>query len=546
MDANRAGESSLPAAGISSVNVSFASPQSSIVSSLSATRVVNILIQNGFSSSSLLVDGDGSLDLTRLKLKQLKAVSKSLNTAEEDFNMPKSGARKIEWVNAIADFFRLSLDNGVRTSAAKARRSPAKAASQKASNDRKPAAKRTTATSTNSIHSDEAMAKALQQQYMQDDMNQLMGFGGALASNASLLTNTLSYNVAARHHPLDLPNDASVAGLKRPANPRSAASNNAKQPKHAPVKVKKEPYHHATSTSSHSLPHEEDGDRPRDARESSLVETMRSMGFTDNREILSGIRAVAAQREEVSIIAAAGWSSQDHVEAAMMWIISQREEAAEARKEDEARFSSERVDAEMMQRRKEEREKEMMSSDLQDLLGSVEGEIVISSKYFPHSVILQSGPTKQMFATLSSVTDSVKAARARKEVLRFLKLEKKATDWYGRVLPYSFFHHSVKSRFESWAGKLLQTSNGFSSDQISQLLQKEGDDLEKALYNLSEQEEGGVANVPKVFLQAERDAALKGLPTKETRDFDDEIEVLQHSSSKPSEKQQPVEVIEIS
>jgi len=95
-------------------------------------------------------------------------------------------------------------------------------------------------------------------------------------------------------------------------------------------------------------------------------------------------------------------------------------------------------------------------------------------------------------------------------------------------------------------GKLLQTSNGSSSDQISQLLQKEGDDLEKALYNLSEQEEGGVANVPKVFLQAERDAALKGLPTKEMRDFDDEIEVLQHSSSKPSEKQQPVEVIEIS
>ena len=550
MCSNKDGDAKLPTAGY----VSCSPPQSSILSSNSARRVVNILNQNGFSStSSLLIDGDCNLDLTRLNVKQLKAVSKTLNMTEELFNMPKSGARKFEWVNAIADFFRSSLVNGVNNpsttganagkrapaAAAKSRKSPNKASSQRASYERKSAAKKTTSNHTNSISSDEAMARALQQQYMQDDMDQLMGFGGALSSNASLMTNTVSHNVAS---PI-VPNDASVAGLKRPANPSLAASNNVKQPKHNPVKVKKEPYHHVSSTNSNSISHEEDGDRPRDVRETSLLETMRNMGFTDDREILSGIRAVAAQREEVSIVAAAGWSSQDHVEAAMMWIISQREEQDEARKEDEARVSSERADADMMQRRKEEREIEMMNSDLQDLIGSVDEEIVMSSKYFPHSVVLQSEKVKQIFTTISSVNDSIKATHARKAVLRYLKLEKKATDWYGHVLPYSFFHYSAKSRFES-----MQNSNG-ANDQICQQLLQECDDLEKALYNLSEQEEGGMANVPKVFLQAQRDAALKGLPTKEILDCDDEIEVLEKSSSetKSSKKQKKeVEIIEIS
>lgn len=547
---NRDGDAKLPTAG----SVSFSPPQSSsILSSTSARRVVNILNQNGFSStSSLLIDGDCNLDLTRLNVKQLKVVSKSLNMTEALFNIPKSGARKYEWVNAIADFFRLSLVNGVNnpsttganagkrapSTAAKSRKSPTKASSHSAAYERKSAAKKTTSNHTNSVSSDEAMARALQQQYMQDDMNQLMGFGGALSSNASLMASTVSHNVAS---PI-VPNDASVAGLKRPANPSLAASNNAKQPKHT-AKVKKEPYHHVSLFNSNSISHEEDGDRPRDVRETSLLETMRNMGFTDDREILSGIRAVAAQREEVSIVAAAGWSSQDHVEAAMMWIISQREEQDEARKEDEARVSSERVDAEVMQRRKEAREIEMMNSDLQDLLGSVDEEIVMSSKYFPNSVLLQSGKVKQIFATISSVNDSIKATHARKAVLRYLKLEKKATDWYGHVLPYSFFHYSAKSRFES-----MQNSNG-ANDQICQQLLQECDDLEKALYNLSEQEEGGMANVPKVFLQAQRDAALKGLPTKEILDCDDEIEVLEKSLSetKSSKKQEKeVEIIEIS
>lgn len=93
----------------------------------------------------------------------------------------------------------------------------------------------------------------------------------------------------------------------------------------------------------------------------------------------------------------------------------------------------------------------------------------------------------------------------------------------------------------------MKTSGGYS-DQISQWLTKECDELEKALYNLSEQEETGMANVPKVFIQAQRDAQKQGLPIEEKRDLDDDdIEVIDHpiSNTVSVKKQQPMDVIEI-
>lgn len=536
--------------------VNISCPMQTIVASHAARLIVDLLNDNvRDASSSIFVSDDDCLDLKRLTVNQLKIVAKKLNATEE-FRMPRSGARKYEWVDAIADFFfRQNFGNEVinsagtssgkvtGTSIAKAQVS-SKATTTTSHKDRKPAAKKSCARvnrSTNlTVDSDEAMARVLQQQYTQEDIrSQVMALDGI--HPASVGTASCCFDGVKTDRPMNgaqlppfLTTTEAAAGLKRPANPSSKIS--AKQQRYASVKVKKEPPP-ANSTDAHSLSHEEDSDRPRDIRESSLLDTMRNMGFSDNREILSGIRAVAV----------AGWSAQEHVEAAMMWIISQREEAAEARKEDEARVSSLTADAEMIQLRKDERELEMMSSDLTDVLGSVEEEIGIDSKYFPHSVILQSGPTRQMFATIASMNDSAVAAHARKEVLRYLKLEKKASDWYGRFLPYSFFHHSAKSRFESWAEELMKTSGGYS-DQISQWLTKECDELEKALYNLSEQEETGMANVPKVFIQAQRDAQKKGLPIEEKRDLDDDdIEVIDHpiSNTVSVKKQQPMDVIEI-
>ena len=540
MDHSRSG-----LAHLHDMTTSTAQRQSSIVCAGAMRRIVNILGENDIvlSTSTLLsVDRNGSLDIMLLNLKQLKAVAKTLNASAEEFNMPKSGAKKFVWVNTIAGFFNRSHCNAANALAgfdscngvaAGVLRSPLKAAAHTAPNQ----AKSSAVIKTN--------AAASYSQYNQNGMNQLMGINETLPSNGliTLSANQMSQSTATVSQYPPIPLDAPVTGIKRSATQRMPASVNPKHFKHATVKIKKEPYEyrHVASTTARSLSSGEDGDRPRDDRESALVETMRNMGFTNDREILSGLRAVEAQREEVSIVAAVGsLSSKEHVEAAMMWIISQREEAEEARKEDEARYSSERAEAEMVQRRKEEREAELMTSDLEDLLGSSEEDIVISSKYFPHSIILQSDITKQMFAMILSVNDSVKAAHARKEVVRYLNLEKKATDWYGHVLPYSFFNYSAKFRFESWACD--------GTDQITDQLVQECDCLEKALYNLSEQEEGGVANVPKVFFQAQIEAAQKGLPTGQKRDFDDEIEIIESSSStgtKQIGKQQPAEVIEI-
>lgn len=510
--------------------ISAAETSQSTVSAHATRRIVNLLSDTDSDVSlSLLATGDDCLDLMRLNVKQLKHVAKKLNSSsnDEEFSMPKSGARKAVWANAIADFFRRPADNHSVGGTAKRGNTAVTTArsSSSKSTPKKPAARKI----NTAIDSDEAMARALQQQYMQED-NQFTGLFGGVATNV--------HN--GQQNSIALPTDA-VGGIKRPAN---SSSNNAKQPGYAKVKVKKERYH-LSSTNAHPLSHEEGSDRPSDVREASLVDNMRNMGFTDTREILSGLRAVATQREEnISIVATAGWSTQEHVEAAMMWIITQREEAAEARKEDEARVSSEIADAKTMQRRKEELELEMMNSELNDLLGSADEEVEIASKYFPHSVILQSIPNRRMFTTLLSVDDPVATTHARKEVLRYLKLEKKSTDWYGRVLPYSFFNYSEKSRFERWADEL---TNGYKI-QFTQRLTKACDELEHALYNLSQQQEG-VASVPKVFIQAQKDAANKGLPIQEKRDaVDDEIEVLEHSSSSKTmstEKQETTDVIEI-
>lgn len=505
---------------------SSAETSQSTVSAHATRRIVNLLSDTDSDVSlSLLAAGDDCLDLMRLNVKQLKNLAKKLNSSnDEEFSMPKSGTRKAVWANAIADFFRRPADN--HSVGVTAERGNTAVSSSSKSIPKQPAAR---TFNTPALESDEAMARALQQQYMQED-NKFTGlFGGAAANVHNGQQNSTA-----------LPTDA-VGGVKRPAN---SSSNNTMQPGYTKVKVKKERYH-LSSTNAHSLSHEE-GSRPSDVREASLVDTMRNMGFTDTREILSGLRAVATQREEnISMVATAGWSTQEHVEAAMIWIITQREEAAEARKEDEARVSSEIADAKTMQRRKEELELEMMSSELNDLLGSADEEVEIASKYFPHSIILQSIPNRRMFTTILSVDDPVATTHARKEVLRYLKLEKKSTDWYGRVLPYSFFNYSEKSRFERWAEEL--TSNGYKV-QFSQRLTKACDELEHALYNLSQQQEG-VASVPKVFIQAQKDAANKGLPIQEKRDaVDDEIEVLEHSSSSKTmstEKQESADVIEI-
>lgn len=490
-------------------------------------------------------------------MKQLKAVSGELsrrtvhfhNTSAVHENIiffpPKSGAKKAEWISAIASFFqehgsnsniytildgptapssaaaasatRSPPDNAAYASARKSspaksarksakKQSAAKAAKKSSGKKSSPKSKKS---SSAAMAADEALARSLQNRYMQEDAglplggNGLQGWGGPLAD--SYLMNHVGNASIASGSASEQPS----AGLKRSANDNT-------KPQHMPAKVKTEPLSH-TATSAGTL--DEEPLRPRDLRESNMVSSLREMGFRDTREILTALRAVAAQREDVSIgMYSNGYSTEQQVEDAMMWIVTQREEAAEAQKLDEARVSSEQADAALELSRKNEMERELKNADLADLVGSVDEDVEIRSRHFPDSVLLRNQSVRSLLGEAASAN-----SLGKDNVIRLLNLEKKARKWYGTVLPYSYFQYVCCPRLE---GGATEGATG-----LCQRLTRESDELEKVMYNLSEQVEGGVGSVPKVFLEAQTEAQAKGRPTASPEGLkighDDEIEVLQ-------------------
>ena len=289
--------------------------------------------------------------------------------------------------------------------------------------------------------------------------------------------------------------------------------------------MKKEPATQSDKTANAATSASEDYLlQPRDFRESNLVTHLRDMGFVDTQEILTALRAVAAEREEISIVApntfggpfsTSGWSTQEHVEAAMMWIVSSREEAEEAKKMDEARISSEQADDAMVESRRQEMERELRSADLVDLIGSVEEDNAgVRSKYFPHSTLLKNRCVKTVLKAVA------RQNLGKEQVIRLLDLESKARKWYGTVLPYCYFQYALCPRFERYANEIPASG----AQNLIQRLSNEGDQLEQAMFNLSEQEEGGVGNVPKLFLAAQKEASQDGKPTG---DSCQDVQVLQ-------------------
>mmetsp|Transcript_6230 Transcript_6230/g.11941 ORF Transcript_6230/g.11941 Transcript_6230/m.11941 type:complete len:539 (-) Transcript_6230:225-1841(-) len=473
---------------------------------------------------------------------------------------PKSSARKAEWITAIAGFLNgnasnkdiYNILNGTSTPLASAasakknicptrakktfsskanKKSPVRKSSAMAKtkiSKKSPVKSKSTSSASSSaaMAADAAMARSLQNRYMQDDRHfmtertSIMGgncnqpWGGPLTN--SYLENYHD-NTATASYGRDSGRDPSAAaGLKIPAN-----SNDSTKPKHVPVKVKSEPLSHtSTSYATHTNGNasaaastEEAPLQPNSVRESNMVANLREMGFTDTHEILTALRAVASDREEIIIVSApfgmgTAWSAQEQVDAAMMWIVTQREEAAEAQKLDDARISSELDDAATEQSRKQGMERDLNNADLVDLLGSVneDDSIEIRSSYFPSSVLLRNRLVNTVFRAIASGT-----RLGKEQVVRLLSLEKKGRKWYGTVLPFSYFKYVLCPRLGSWADELQK--NKTPSTTLCQKLSCESDDLERAMYNLSEQEEGGVGSVPKVFLAAQRDASEKGEPT---------------------------------
>ena len=306
-------------------------------------------------------------------------------------------------------------------------------------------------------------------------------------------------------HRASIPDAAAPSTCAAPAYPNNSYHGNNSFTKSAPqkftkqikVKVKTEP----TSPQQCTI---DDSPEPRDYKESAMVESLRSMGFTDMREMLSGIRATATDN---TIFIPNQWNQQQHVEGAMMWIINQREEAAEARKLDEARVSSEIADRAIEHSRREETEMQMKCADLNSLFGSID-KITPASKYFTNSVLLSNMKVRVVLHAIGTGPE-------KNAGIKLLQLEAKARKWYGTVLPYSYFKYVVSPRFENWAKEFIVPSKKLNSDSTSLLIQKvmyESKELERGMYNLSEQDQGSFGMAPKAFLEAQKYAESKGQP----------------------------------
>ncbi|KAL3768641.1 hypothetical protein ACHAWO_001110 [Cyclotella atomus] len=539
----------------------------STVNSRAAEWIVQYLTANvGVFKYSRNVDG--SLDLQSMNVKELKALAKEIqsqvtlasftNPTGPIYSKPNSGAKKAEWVASVANALALNevLDvvapqpasavagaggttnsphssaqqsSTTKQSSREQMRQRAAAAAEARSSRLSPRKSSTTLTSraiqyassvaaaaaasaatatsaskrkyksppkrnspakkssakksnTSTIESDEAMALRLQQQYFTEANASVLPTAPAAATSS---TAPIHANNSYRHYPY-------ATGRKRPHNSPNK-----------PIKVKAEPI---SPTRSSSV---DDSIQPRDFKESSMVESLRNMGFTDVREMLSGIRATTDNQDGIFVPNQS--NQQQQVEAAMMWIVNQREEAAEAAKLDEARISSEMADKALEQSRKVEAERQMKLASLNSLFGSM-GEksttASITSQYFPHSVLLENVEVRKVMHAIGS-------GPGKDTCIKLLQLESKARKWYGTVLPYAHFKHVLCPCFETWSNEFIVSSKNLNSVSSSVLIQKvsnKSNELERGMYNLSNQEQGSFGMAPKLFLEAKRDAEAKGLP----------------------------------
>ena len=516
-------------------------------------------------------------------VKQLKMISNELTARFHDsisstqvqnmmFSPPKSGAKKDEWISSIGDFFlahtsniiflnRLSGTSVALSSAASettltrasAKKSTPNNVAKKSSSARKSPIKAnvTSATKTAPVKlikrspPDAKARRNVGQSTIHSNPTGKISTHAEMAADAAMAT---SVQESTWSNGYENASGIPEAGLIRPASYNATESA---RPKLQPPKVKLEPLSHISASScanasaaASSAGSDEYSLVPRDLRESNMLAILRDMGFTCTREILTALRAVAANREEVCVVYSEngvdrGWSVEEHVDAAMMWIVTQREEAAEASKLDEARISSEQANLAMEQSRNQEMARVLENADLVDLIGPSHDDIEIKSKYFPCSTLLRNLSVKKCFLKIISSWDG------KEEVIRLLSLEKKARKWYGTVLPFSYFEYTLRPRIEGWAGA--------NAAQMCQKLRHESDQLEKAMYNLCEQVEGGVGSVPKLFLTAQRAASCTGkaIGAEETRiKHYEDVELLEQplpsiSGRSCTTSSQPVEVIDI-
>lgn len=154
-----------------------------------------------------------------------------------------------------------------------------------------------------------------------------------------------------------------------------------------------------------------------DQREIDKVDSLLAMGFTNKRENLEALRLIQSRRP----VGGGCMGYSEHVEAAMMWLVSQREDVDNALLMDQARIESERAEEVASKKRQAEKANELRNSSPLDLLGTKS----VQSKFFPSSFLLANDHVRQIFSSILSDGTS----ESREQVLNILGLEKKARQW---------------------------------------------------------------------------------------------------------------------
>jgi hypothetical protein len=198
---------------------------------------------------------------------------------------------------------------------------------------------------------------------------------------------------------------------------------------------------------------------PKNPMEEHLLSQLSQMGFR-RQEILDGIR----ESESVT----------PNADEIMLLLIERREEAEEARREDEVRLLSEDQKQVEINRREQTLQNTLASANTGEDLK------VIFPDSWVLTVLMSSSATNQPL-----VSTIMNKSRYRSEFVEFLQLEKKSRQWYGWVMPSDYFR-KIGTRLK----------NEIKIDWLA----IEREKLRSGLYELKEQEKGE----PKIFLDARK------------------------------------------
>lgn len=324
---------------------------------------------------------------------------------------------------------------------------------------------------------------------------------------------------------------------------------------------------------------------PQSPHEQFIVSTLRSeMNFEDSQEILFSYRKLVRKQQKASAVSKTLVTSKPTADEVMIEIISQREEAEEAKKMDQARVLSELSRKDDAKRRRDIIQQEFQKSielctDIAALMDPNDKRL-FSSSWILHDptlhskcqhYIIKNAPSTKNYHNSHDAIATAEVSPLKMQFLELLQLEKNSGKWYGHILPKSYFQHYVIERLKtSMVTKVVTTPQKSNRTSTSSRPKDNYDDndsaaemkiirenllnqirfeittLQSNIYDLAKQ----VGGVPKIFRDAHDRYALSvtggsksSSPTTRSKALrlppnndEDSVELVLKTPSSPSKK----------